>query len=120
MRDFGSSAHAANAVNWIYNGNQLIEVDFDDGTSIIYDYDQNGRIIQVKEHPNQEGADVSLAAQTYRSTREALCVLLAHRKSRRTQMQAVPVAYPKDPFHAPGNRVSHSKKSILSAQRTLL
>jgi len=47
MRDFGSSAHAANAVNWIYNGNQLIEVDFDDGTSIIFDYDQNGRIIQV-------------------------------------------------------------------------
>jgi YD repeat-containing protein len=38
-------AHAVQAVNWIYDGNYLIEVDFDDGSSIQYGYDDNGNRI---------------------------------------------------------------------------
>ncbi|MFZ0929600.1 MAG: hypothetical protein WAN11_13430 [Syntrophobacteraceae bacterium] len=40
-----TSARAVQANNWIYWGNQLIEVDFDDGTSIQYGYDENGNRI---------------------------------------------------------------------------
>ena len=48
------AAHAAQAVNWIYYGNQLIQVDFDDGTSIQYGYDENGnRISKTYGNPLQ-------------------------------------------------------------------
>ncbi len=40
-----TSARAVQADNWIYWGNQLVEVDFDDGTSIQYGYDENGNRI---------------------------------------------------------------------------
>jgi len=39
------ASHAAQAINWIYYGNQLIEVDFDDGSKIQYGYDENGNQI---------------------------------------------------------------------------
>jgi YD repeat-containing protein len=42
---YSGPARAANAMNYIYFGNQLVEVDFDDGTSIQYGYDGNGNLI---------------------------------------------------------------------------
>jgi YD repeat-containing protein len=46
------SAQATQAVNWTYYGNQLIQVDFDDGTSIQYGYDENGNRV-TKTYGNQ-------------------------------------------------------------------
>jgi YD repeat-containing protein len=40
-----NSALGANPTNYVYYGNQLIEVDFDDGSFIIYEYDGNGNLV---------------------------------------------------------------------------
>ena len=42
---FWTSAHAVQANNWVYDGNYLVEVDFDDGSVIQYGYDENGNRI---------------------------------------------------------------------------
>ncbi len=42
---FGNSARAAQAINFVYDGNQLIEIDYDDGSSIIFNYDPNGNLV---------------------------------------------------------------------------
>jgi YD repeat-containing protein len=42
---FLDSAPAANPTNYVYYGNQLLEVDFDDGSFIIYEYDGNGNLV---------------------------------------------------------------------------
>ncbi len=42
---FWNSARAAQAINFVYDGNQLIEIDYDDGSSIIFNYDPNGNLV---------------------------------------------------------------------------
>ena len=44
---FWNPARAANPTptNFIYDGNQLIEIDFSDGSSLIFNYDANGNLI---------------------------------------------------------------------------
>jgi YD repeat-containing protein len=49
---FLTSAQATQAVNWTYYGNQLIQVDYDDGASIQYGYDENGNRV-TKTYGNQ-------------------------------------------------------------------
>ncbi len=45
LAGFSTCALAATPTNYIYYGNQLIEVDFDDGTSIQFGYDGNGNLV---------------------------------------------------------------------------
>ena len=49
---FLTSAHAVQANKWTYYDNKLIQVDFDDGTSIQYGYDENGNQVS-KTHGSQ-------------------------------------------------------------------